>query len=335
MGAALAGRRPDSTPIMLHNFMMAVSEAGSTMFQYRNNSHVIAECFARAVERYGYDGIVVDVDTVTLAGACGVRIDFPENEPARSHDGILGSLSEVKNLKPADVGSYRYAEIWCEAVRLLKERFNGELYIRGNCDQAPFSLATMIRGAENFMMDLCMEPEERIFALLDYCCDVTCRFMDMMKEAGADMLSNGDSPAGPSMISPETYIKYALPYEKRVCDHAHSLGLPYLLHICGNTDLILEQMASVGTDALELDYKTDVVTAESLMKGKVTFVGNIDPSGVLALGTPHDVEEKTLELLEIFRDNPRFILNAGCAIPSITPEENLQTMISTARNYKR
>ena len=70
--AALSGKKPDKTPIMLHNFMMAVNEAGYTMEQYRNNPKIIAECFIRAVEKYQYDGIVVDIDTVTLAGACGV-----------------------------------------------------------------------------------------------------------------------------------------------------------------------------------------------------------------------------------------------------------------------
>ena len=30
-----------------------------------------------------YDGITVDIDTVTLAGACGVPVDFPNDEPAR------------------------------------------------------------------------------------------------------------------------------------------------------------------------------------------------------------------------------------------------------------
>ena len=54
--AALAGKMPDKTPIMLHNFMMAVNEAGYTMEQYRNNPKVIAECFIRAVEKYQYDG---------------------------------------------------------------------------------------------------------------------------------------------------------------------------------------------------------------------------------------------------------------------------------------
>lgn len=332
--SALSGVKPDTTPIMLHNFMMAAREAGYTMEQYRNDPRIIAECFIRAIEKYQYDGVLVDIDTVTLAGACGVKVDFPQNEPARSHEGILNALSDIRSMKVADVSRYKYAQIWCEAVRRVKEHFGNEIYVRGNCDQAPFSLATMLRGVESLMMDLCMEPEEEIFSLLDYCCDITCQFIKMMKEAGADMVSNGDSPAGPSMLSSRMYEQFALPYEKKVSDYAHSLGLPYMLHICGNTDIILEKMVTCGADSLELDYKTDIHKAEKLMRGKITFSGNIDPSGIVALGTPQQVSEKTRELLEVFRDNPRLILNAGCAIPPITPAENLRAMIETSRNFK-
>lgn len=329
--AALSGKKPDKTPIMLHNFMMAVNEAGYTMEQYRNNPKIIAECFIRAVEKYQYDGIVVDIDTVTLAGACGVKVDFPQHEPARSHTGILSSLAEVNQLKPVDVQNYRYANIWCEAVTLLKAYFKNEIYIRGNCDQAPFSLATMIRGVENMMMDLYLEEEKSVFALLDHCYEATSQFIKMMIEAGADMVSNGDSPAGPSMLSPDMYGQFALPYERKVCEYAHQSGIPYLLHICGNTDLIIDQMITCGADVLELDYKTDIKKAEEKMHKTTVFAGNIDPVGVLAFGTPELVKLKTIELLEVFKDNPRFILNAGCAIPSTTPPENLSMMISTAR----
>lgn len=301
------------------------------MAQYRENPKIIAECFIRAVEKYQYDGILVDIDTVTLAGACGVEIDFPENEPARSHTGCLSSLADIDQLKPVDIQRYKYANIWCEAVSLLKDYFKNEIYVRGNCDQAPFSLATMIRGVEHMMMDLVLESEERVFTLLDYCCEATIQFIRMMKEAGADMISNGDSPAGPSMLSPDMYKKFALPYEKKVCDYAHQVNLPYMLHICGNTDIILDQMVTINADSLELDYKTNIHKAEELMRGKIVFSGNIDPSGIIALGTPKLVREKTIELLEVFKGNPRLILNAGCAIPSITPPENLFTMISTAR----
>ena len=144
--AALSGKRADKTPIMLHNFMMAAREAGYTMEQYRNDPKIIADTFIRAVEKYQYDGITVDIDTVTLAGACGVPVDFPNDEPARSHEGLLDSLMDVEQLKPLRIQTYKYVDIWCEAVHLLKQHFQQEIFIRGNCDQAPFSLATMLRG---------------------------------------------------------------------------------------------------------------------------------------------------------------------------------------------
>jgi uroporphyrinogen decarboxylase len=90
-------------------------------------------------------------------------------------------------------------------------------------------------------------------------------------------------------------------------------------------------MLATGADALELDYKTDAAAAHWAMKSRATFIGNIDPSGVLALGSPTDVERATRRLVEVFANTPRFILNAGCAIPAETPPENLRAMIRAAR----
>jgi uroporphyrinogen decarboxylase len=155
-----------------------------------------------------------------------------------------------------------------------------------------------------------------------------------MGEAGAHMVSNGDSPAGPELISPDMYRRFALPYEKDLAETAKRLGLPYVLHICGNTSLIVKDMVSTGADGLELDYKTDVRLAHDLMKDRCVFIGNLDPVGVLALGSRDLVERKTNELLEIFSDTPRFVLNAGCAIPPATPKENIRAMIQAARNFR-
>jgi uroporphyrinogen decarboxylase len=68
------------------------------------------------------------------------------------------------------------------------------------------------------------------------------------------------------------------------------------------------------------------------MKDRAAFIGNLDPSGVLALGTPELVEAKTRELRGVFGDTPRFILNAGCAIPATAPPANLRAMIRAARD---
>lgn len=334
ISAALKGEKPDKVPVMLHNFMMAAREHGVTMEQYRNSPKVIAETFISAVDKYKYDGILVDIDTVTLAGAVGVKIDFPANDPARSHDGNIENLDDVINLKPARVQDYKYIQIWLEAVRILKDYYKNEIYIRGNCDQAPFSLASMMRGAQPWMLDLMMGTEEQIGMLLEYCTDASSQFIRLMAQTGCDMVSNGDSPAGPEMISAEMYLKYAMPYSKRIVEAAHKEGVAYALHICGNTEVILKHMKLTGADAFELDYKTDIAKIYDLFHDSATFIGNIDPSGVLALGSVGEVREKTLELLNIYKNSDRFILNAGCAIPPTTPTQNLKMMIETARNFR-
>ncbi|MCX6132341.1 MAG: uroporphyrinogen decarboxylase family protein [Ignavibacteriales bacterium] len=334
MMAALQGKQADTTPVMLHSFMMAAREAGLTMEQFRSDPNTMARAFIESVEKYEYDGIIVDVDTVTLAGAAGVPIDFPVDQPSQAAGVRIHTLEEVNDLPPVDIRNYRSVQVWLEAVTILRNYFGDEIFVRGNCDQSPFTLASLIRGLEPWMLDLANEScHELIHKLLEYSTAITLQFVQLMSETGAHMTSNGDSVAGPELISPAMFRTFALPYEKTIVDKSHSVGLPYFLHICGNTSRIIDAMLETGSDGLELDYKTDALLAHAKMKDRTVFIGNIDPSGVLALGTPQLVEEKTRELLTIFADTPRFILNAGCAIPPITPPENLKAMIGAARSF--
>ena len=332
--AAVEGRRPDRVPVMLHNFLMAADEAGYSQAQYRSSATAMADSHARAVERYGYDGVMLDMDTAVVAGALGVSVAFPEQEPARATAPLLARIEEVRTLRPPRVEDYRHVQTCLQAVRLLVERFGGEIYVRGNCDQLAFSLATMVCGAAEFYMDLCSpEKESWVHELLEYCTQAALQYIRLMAQTGCDMVSNGDSPAGPDLISPAMYERFALPYEKRVVDEAHRLGLPYALHICGDTTRILQAMVRTGTDCLELDYKTDTASAHQALKDRVTLIGNIDPSGVLRWGDVRKVEEQTRALCRAFADTPRFILNAGCAIPQGTPSENLHALVRVAREF--
>jgi MtaA/CmuA family methyltransferase len=261
-----------------------------------------------------------------------VPVETPEDEPALAHGARLSRLDEVDDLPPPDVGRDPRVQAWLEAVRILVREIGAEVFVRGNCDQAPFSLASMMRGAADWMMDLMDgESRERAERLLDHCAEAGLQFLRLMAGTGAHMVSSGDSPAGPDLVSPRVYRTFALPWEKRLVDEAHRLGLPYALHVCGRTDRILDDMLATGADALELDHKTDLRLAHDRLKDRAVFIGNLDPSGVLALGTPELVEARTRELLAVFADTPRFILNAGCAIPATTPGENVRAMVRAAR----
>ncbi len=332
--AVIEGEWPDKRPVLLHNFLVAAKEYGVSMKQYREDPKIIANAHIYAVEKYDLDGVLIDVDTATLAGAVGVPVDFPVNSPARVHKPFINLLEQVRELEPANISTDERIQIWLEACRIVKKHFGEEKYIRGNCDQAPFSLASMMRSPSEWMMDL-LNEDDLVFELLDFCTDASCQFIRLMAETGVDMVSNGDSTAGPDMISPEMYQKYALPYEKKVVEEAKNSKKPYMLHICGNTDLILDKMVETNTDALELDYKTNIHLVHDICrKRNITFSGNIDPSGVLAFGSTTIVEEKMKELIELFNNTPRLIINAGCAIPGETPSENIKKLVDVARNYE-
>ena len=335
IAAALRGGPPDTVPVMLHNFMHAAREAGVPMGQYRRDPRAVARAFIQSVEKYGYDGLLLDIDTATLAGAVGVPVDLPEDQPARCRAGMLPTLEAVRDLPPPDVGRHFAVQTALEAASILQKHFGDEVYVRGNCDQCPFSLAGLMRHPVEWMMDL-MDPrrEELARHLLDYCTEATLQFVRLMAKTGVPMVSNGDSPAGPDLVSPDLYRRFALPYEKRIVEEAHRLGLPYVLHICGNTTRILDDMISTGADGLELDYKTDAVLAHEKMKDRTTFIGNLDPSSVLTMGTPELVDRKVRELTVLFSDTPWFILNAGCAIPATAPEENIRALILAARTSR-
>ncbi len=134
----MRGDVADAVPVMLHNFMLAAREAGVTMRQFRGDPRIIARCFIEATEKYGTDGILLDIDTATLAGAAGAPIEFPEDQPALCRGARLQTLEEVDDLPPADIRSYPTVQVWLEAARELRRYFGIEKAIRGNAISARF-----------------------------------------------------------------------------------------------------------------------------------------------------------------------------------------------------
>ncbi|MDL2256006.1 uroporphyrinogen decarboxylase family protein [Parabacteroides sp. OttesenSCG-928-K15] len=329
--AALRGVMPDRRPVMLHNFRVAAREAGYTMKQYREDPEVAARSHIQFVEKYGVDGIFFDVDTALLACTVGVPVDYPEDEPARTHGILLHALQDVDSLGEIDISHNRRIEHAVETIKILKRYFKNEIYLRGNCDQAPFSLACSMRSPGNFMIDL-LTDEEQALKLISYASHICLQLIRLLAEAGADMVSNGDSPAGPTMISPDMYRRFAYPYEKLMLEEAHACKLPYLLHICGNTAIILDQIAQMGLDAVELDYETSTDKIYHHFHDRTALFGTVDPSGVMALGTPEMVSEEAAGIVDAYKGNPRLVLGTGCAIPPMAPEENIRAIIRCARH---
>ena len=108
-----------------------------------------------------------------------------------------------------------------------------------------------------------------------------------------------------------------------------------VIHICGDTTKILDLLSRYDSCGFELDYKTDAARAKKTAGMLHVLFGNIDPSGVIAQGTPEAVREKTRQLMVIWKPGGHFVLYAGCAIPPNTPSENIRALVHTAHQEGR
>jgi uroporphyrinogen-III decarboxylase len=192
--AVIEGRVPDRVPVCLHNFLMAADEAGIPIERYRSEPAAIAEAHLRALEKYGHDCILVDIDTTLLAEAMGARSSSAPGEPAH-------------------------------------------------------------------------------------------------------------------------------------------IAEPAIRDICGNTTLILDALAGYPRCGFELDYKTDAARAKRTAGAGHVLFGNIDPSGVVARGTPGEVRAACEKLIGLWKPGGDFILNSGCAIPAGTPPENVHALVRSTIEF--
>jgi len=330
--AVLLGETPDCVPVCLHNFMLAVHEAGIPMERYRSDPEAIARAHLMAVEKYGYDCILIDTDTTMLAEAMGARSECAPGEPGRIVEPAIHSLEEVDRLRVINPESDGRIPAMIEAIRLIAKQVGNEVAIRGNADQAAFSLACAVRGTEDFLAELALDPDNSaIERLLEVCYQSHFAVHRALFKAGAHLTSMGDSLAGPDVTSPKMFDRFARPYEMRLVKELAAEGIHVVIHICGDTTKILDYLTTYEFCGFELDYKTDLRLAKKTVGAGHVLFGNIDPSGVLALGTPNEVREKTSQLIREWKPGGRFVLNAGCAIAPITPPENIRAMIDTVR----
>lgn len=330
----LAGQPTDCVPIMLHNFMSAAREAGMTMSQFRSKPENIARAFVDASRKYELDAVLTDVDTAVAAFAMGAKTEFPDDLPAKVVTPISEDIEEViESVDPKKLKSDERVQIYLEAIRLIHREIDGELFLRGNADQGPFSLATTVYGLENMMLSMLdKSKEELLFRLIERCYEVHFAFHLMVKEAGADATSFGDSMGSPDLISPKLYRKFVAPFQQRLAQDLAQQGIKAVCHMCGKTDLILEPLAENGFAGYEIDYKTDIPKAQQVMRSKAVLFGIIDPSGIFCLGTKSEVAAATNELLELFSDGG-LVIGAGCALPAETPSENIETFVKTVRKH--
>lgn len=329
---ALKGDKIDRVPVIPLIIQHSLKISGIPHSIYSSNPEKMAESQIVTAKLYNYDGIHLTTDNSILAEAWGCRLHLPYDEPPQIIQRILGNTKDLTKLLKVDPRKSARIPVILNATKIAREELREEYFIKTNIDSGPFSLASAVRGEQQFLLDL-YDDEQFVMDLLEICTDTLIKYGKEAAEAGAHGLTFGDSTSG--LIGRELYEKYAFPFVKHAITELKKNGIPVFLHICGDANHILDLMVETGADSLEVDTQVSFEQAKKIVGDRVCLTGNVAPVETLLQGTPEKVYQESIKCIKDIGPQGRLILSSGCEVPRDTPEENIQAMLCAAKTYQK
>lgn len=310
--------------------MLAADEAGVLYQEYATDwrSHLRGQ--AAITEKYDIDHVSAVSDPATEAADLGADVIYYENQPPAINEekALLTDKSLLGSLKPVKPEDGRRMSNRLELVRGMKEQFGAHKIIEGWIE-GPTSESSDLRGINNLMMDLIIDPDF-VCELMDFSAEVSIALAKAQIATGSDIIGIGD--AASSLVGPEIYVNIIKKYQKRYIDAVHEAGALVRLHICGNITSMLPHMADLGMDILDLDSMVSVSAARKHLGGGVVLSGNIDPVAVVKDSRPDEIIA-ALDQCYKQAGGSAYAVNAGCEIPRGTPAANMEAMRLFARQF--
>lgn len=135
-----------------------------------------------------------------------------------------------------------------------------------------------------------------------------------------------------TLISPGHLKQYTLPWHRRFRDMAHSKGLPYFLHSCGNLEGIMEHLITeVGIDGKH-SFEDAIIPVPEMQRrygDRIALLGGIDVD-MLTRAEPAALRAYVRGVIDQCHPRGRYAVGSGNSIPSYIPVKNYLTMIDEA-----
>lgn len=246
------------------------------------------------------------------------KVDLPE---------VPKKWEPLEGIKPADTGP--------EGLKRLKALM-GEQGLVG-----VFVASTGALGSPEAIYDYYDHPEKHEQWAAERVAAAERRFARIMAmETKPDFLCVGGS--GTLVFQTvEIFRQLALPAVKRAIELADAAGMPTQVHSCGpETELVkimAEETRLTVIDPLEIPPMGDCNLAEikRLYGKRLTLKGNLHTTEVMLRGSADDVRRAARKAIDDAKEGGRFVLSTGDQCGRDTPDDNLKTMIETARTYGR
>jgi len=196
--------------------------------------------------------------------------------------------------------------------------------------QGPLTTAWLLMGFETISYSLYDNPEllESVFAMSN---DFFKKAAKIAVECGVDgiWVSEDLGDSNSVFFRKDMYREHFYPYLKDLVDYIDSLGVPALLHSCGNINAYLDLIAETKVRSIHPMQRTAGMSLKGIKQeyGKrFCLIGNIDSSGTLPFGTIEDVRSEVRQAITDGSENGGYILASDHSLHDGISIENIRAM---------
>ncbi len=294
----------------------AVRERHS-FWEVAQTPELCAEVTLQPVRRHGVDAAVLFADIMTPVLAMGLDVELVEGvgpvvaEPVRT-------LADVERLRVPEPGE-AFAPV-LEAIRIVRAELRPDQAVVGFCG-GPFTVAGYLvegRPSRDFaaVKTLMYSNPEVWRALLDRLADCFAAYVAAQARAGADVIQIFDSWVG--ALSVADYEELVAPFSARVLA---APPVPTIHFGTGVSTPLLRALASVGGDALGLDWRVPLDEGWAAVGADRAVQGNLDPAALL--GPWEHVERAAADVLARAAGRPGHVFNLGHGVLPQTDPDSL------------
>ncbi len=265
--------------------------------------------------------------------ALGSKIKFwQDNTPSEYH--TLYHIEDLENWPDYEVENDAFMAMTLHRIRMHRQRIldTGEI-LPLVTSRGPMCTAGFVRSTTDFMIDLVEKPDWA-HKLLNVCTNLIIDWLKAQHQAMGNTVEGIfilDDIVG--FVNEEHYLEFAHPYLKRICD-AFPKDWVKIYHNDAEVQACLDHLPDVGFNVLNWGKQTDIAEVKERVGDRMCLMGNVNPLEVGVRGTPEEVREATLDVLEK-TGGQGMILSVGGGTSPGMPKQNIEAMLAGAGGIQR
>ena len=341
---ALCREKTDFTPLWLMRqagrylpeYCETRARAGSFMGLAQNPDYA-TEVPLQPIDRYGLAAAILFSDILTVPDAMGRGLSFVQGEGPVFAKPVQDEAAVAQLAAPDPNVELKYV---MDAVSSIRKALNNRVPLIG-FSGSPFTLACYMvegRGSRDFrtVKTMMYRRPDLFHRILEVNAEAVALYLNAQIKAGAQAVQIFDTWGG--MLADGDFQTFSLAYTKKVVEKLirenDGAKVPSIVFTKGGGEWIAD-IASIGCDAVGLDWSVNLTRARSVVGDRVALQGNLDP--FVLFGDEETIRREARRVLDAYGEVGAggHVFNLGHGINQFTPVENVRILVDEVHSYSR